>query len=235
MPGAWYWGGDGRRYDIVGDADNGQGQWLQEVLGRSPSADELRDQRRENYKWRMWAIRRWDPISPAGAAPLGGFSSGHQLEWMWPGKEADSLWMRETRWEARCLRAARRLAAERREGWGEANMNSFQGAPRFQERWRADMVWRRWQQEQRGRSKTAELDRDWHWLPRTPSPQLQPVNVGLWRLGGEPPPLELPVAAAAATPAYVPEQHVLVAVPVSRLGDVAGLLGSGHTVLPPTA
>merc|ERR1711988_1259030 len=80
------------------------------------------EERRENVRWRVWALeqqRRRGAVealrlqSPSASAhPSDGRLLDELLPWTKQSDARNTLWMRETRWEARCVRAAQRLALE---------------------------------------------------------------------------------------------------------------------------
>lgn len=215
------------------------------------TSDELQERRRENLRWRLWALGEKNAMK-AMAAMGNAASSGSVavpetgkglLNWMQPGAELDTLWMRETRWEARCVRAALRIAELETDCMWDAIKGADEeagGGPMaptfFKERWRADMVWRRLQQS-RSRPVFGAHDWSWPWVARTPSPPSSPregwphwrdhVQGSLCNSIARHPAFCSQLSSTTAAPqshAETMEPHVLLAVPVSRLHAVASAL-----------
>lgn len=185
--------------------------------------DELRECRNDNLRWRLWAVAARSPQASGDAA--GGPCWPPALEgkpvtisdWVRAGGDLDALCMRETRWEYRCVRAARRLADL------ESSQRVWQQGRR--------RVLQFWQQRRGGGAGDAK----WPWAsggPRTSSPPLRTIQEVQTQAPDPSPSLasgqttvgpgSMGVAACGA------EGHVLVAVPMSRLEAVARVLAEPY-------
>jgi len=228
---------------------------LDELVG----PEEFRERRHDNLRWRIWAVagrRGTHPVTLAAGDAAGGpalpptaWAKGLS-GWMQPIDELHPLCVRETRWENRFMRAARRVADL------ESGQRVCSQRPQ-----------QLWQQSHGSRSPT---EHRWHWerkqqprtsstspplrtssvpwgrehsptlglQPRTSSPSSQPLRTSsvAWgrehspSLGLQPPPATMPMTSPGtqmqAATVQSAEDHVLVAVPVSRLEAVARVLTS---------